>query len=56
MKTFLGMPVRHRNEHVGNLYLTEKEGGQEFTQEDEDIAAMFAAQAAEVDPENWTVG
>ena len=48
MKTFLGMPVRHRNEHVGNLYLTEKEGGQEFTQEDEDIAAMFAAQAAAV--------
>ena len=48
MKTFLGMPIHHRSEHVGNLYLTEKEGGQEFTQEDEDIAAMFAAQAASV--------
>ena len=48
MKTFLGMPIFHRDEHVGNIYLTEKEGGQEFTQEDEDMAAMFAAQAASV--------
>ena len=48
MSTFLGMPVYHRDEHVGNLYLTEKEGGQEFTKEDEDIAAMFAAQAASI--------
>ena len=48
MKTFLGMPIFHRDEHVGNLYLTEKEGGQEFTQEDESMAAMFAAQAASI--------
>ena len=48
MKSFLGMPIYHRSQHVGNLYLTEKEGGQEFTQEDENIAAMFAAQAASV--------
>ena len=48
MKTFLGMPICHRSEHVGNLCLMEKEGGQEFTREDEDIAAMFAAQAASV--------
>ena len=46
MKTFLGMPVYHRDEHVGNIYLTEKEGSQEFTQEDEDTVAMLAAQAA----------
>ena len=46
VKTFLGTPIYHRTEHVGNLYLTEKEGGQEFTQEDEDMAAMFAARAA----------
>ena len=31
MKTFLGAPVRHRGERLGNIYLTEKEGGQEFT-------------------------
>ena len=48
MKTFLGVPVYHRDEHVGNLYLTEKEGAQEFTQEDENIAAMFASQAASI--------
>ncbi len=46
VKTFLGTPIYHRTEHVGNLYLTEKEGGQEFTREDEDMAAMFAARAA----------
>ena len=27
MKTFLGMPIRHHGEHVGNIILTEKEGG-----------------------------
>ena len=46
--TLLGMPIYHGSEHVGNLYLTEKEGEREFTQEDEDTAAMFAAQAASV--------
>ena len=46
MKTFLGMPIYHRDEHVGNIYLTEKEGGQEFTLEDEDMAVMIATQAA----------
>ena len=45
MKTFLGMPVRHRGEHVGNIYLTEKDGGHEFTSEDEAILVMFASQA-----------
>ena len=46
LKTFLGMPIYHLDEHVGKLYLTEKEGEQEFTQEDQDAAAMFAAQSA----------
>ena len=45
MKTFLGMPIRHRGEHVGNIYLTEKEGGKEFTSEDQDVLVMFASQA-----------
>ena len=48
MTTFLGVPLYHRDEHVGNLYLTEKEGGQEFTPEDELVASMFAAQAASI--------
>ena len=46
MKTFLGAPVRHLGETVGNIYLTEKEGGREFTPEDEDTLVLFAAQAA----------
>ena len=46
MKTFLGAPVRHRGERLGNIYLTEKEGGAEFTSEDEEILVMFASQAA----------
>ena len=45
MKTFLGMPIRHRGEHVGNIYLTEKEGGRDFTSEDQDVLVMFASQA-----------
>ena len=45
MKTFLGMPIRHRGHHVGNIYLTEKDGGQEFTREDQDTLVMFASQA-----------
>ncbi len=45
MKTFLGAPIRYRDEHLGNLYLTEKAGGQEFTPEDENLLVLFAAQA-----------
>ena len=46
MKTFLGAPVRHLGEPVGNIYLTEKTGNEEFTPEDEEILVMFASQAA----------
>lgn len=45
MKTFLGVPVRVRDEVFGNLYLTEKDGGQDFTPEDEDLAVALAAAA-----------
>ncbi len=47
MKTFLGMPIRNRREHVGNIFLTEKDGGEEFTIEDEEILVMFASFAAQ---------
>ena len=43
MKTFLGVPVRHLGESVGNIYLTEKEGGREFTEEDEDTLICRAS-------------
>jgi signal transduction histidine kinase len=45
MGTFLGVPIRVRGDVFGNLYLTEKEGPGEFTQEDEDLAVGLAAAA-----------
>ena len=48
MKTFLGTPIRHMGAPVGNLYLTEKEGGGEFTLQDEEILILFASQATMV--------
>ena len=33
--------MRHRGEHVGNLYVAEMEGGREFTSEDEDTQVIF---------------
>lgn len=45
MKSFLGVPVRVRGVIFGNLYLTEKQGADEFTQEDEDMVTMLAAAA-----------
>jgi signal transduction histidine kinase len=46
MKTFLGVPILLRGVAYGNLYLTEKEGGAEFTQDDQDLVGLLAAQAA----------
>jgi signal transduction histidine kinase len=45
MTTFLGVPIKLRGVAYGNLYLTEKREG-EFTQEDEDVITLLAAQAA----------
>ncbi|NUP59370.1 MAG: GAF domain-containing protein [Pseudarthrobacter sp.] len=45
MRTFLGVPVRVRNEVFGNLYLTEKIDGPDFTAEDEDLAVALASAA-----------
>ena len=44
-RSFLGAPIRHGGLHVGNFYLGDKEGGREFTGEDEEILALFASQA-----------
>jgi GAF domain-containing protein len=46
MKTFLGVPILLRGVAYGNLYLTEKEGGEDFTEEDEELTQLVAAQAA----------
>ena len=44
--SFLGAPIRLRGVRPGNLYLSDKEGGGEFTQDDEETLAMFASHAA----------
>ena len=45
---FLAAPVFHRGERFGNIFLAERERGDEFTQEDEETLLMFASQAAMV--------
>ena len=46
MGTFLGVPVMLRGVAYGNLYLTEKEGGEDFTEEDQELTMLLAGQAA----------
>ena len=45
MSSFLGVPVRIRDRVFGNLYLTEKVGGVDFTPADEEIVVALAAAA-----------
>ena len=45
MGSFLGVPVRIGEEVFGNLYLTERRGGGEFTADDEELAIALAATA-----------
>ena len=44
--SFLGMPMRHRGVLVGHFFLVDKNGGAEFTDEDEETLVLFASQAA----------
>ena len=44
--SFLSAPIRLRGVRAGNLYLSDKEGGGAFTQDDEETLAMFASHAA----------
>jgi signal transduction histidine kinase len=46
MRTFLGVPIVLRGVAYGNLYLTEKQGGADFTRDDEELTQLLAAQAA----------
>ncbi len=46
INTFQGTPMRHRDVQIGNFFLGEKEGGREFTDEDEELLVLFASQAA----------
>ena len=45
MRSFLGVPVRVRDEVFGNLYLTDKRGGGEFTEDDEAVLVALGAAA-----------
>jgi len=46
MHSFLGVPIISKGRLFGNLYLTEKQGAEEFSKEDEKMAVTLAAQAA----------
>ena len=45
-KTLQGTPMHHRGEHLGHFFLADKEDGEAFTAEDEEILVLFASQAA----------
>jgi signal transduction histidine kinase len=46
MRSFLGVPIVSKGRRFGNLYVTEKQGAEEFSKEDERLAVTLAAQAA----------
>ncbi len=45
-KSLQAIPMRHRGEQVGNFFVAEKTGTTNFTDEDEELLMLFAAQAA----------
>jgi signal transduction histidine kinase len=45
MRSFLGVPIRVRDQVFGNLYLTEKQGADEFTEDDEETVLALAVAA-----------
>ncbi|KJY36071.1 GAF domain-containing sensor histidine kinase [Streptomyces katrae] len=45
MRTFLGVPIRVRDEVFGNLYLTDKRGGVDFDDEDETVITTLSVAA-----------
>jgi signal transduction histidine kinase len=46
MRTFVGVPILLRGVAYGNLYLTEKANGADFTDADEEVLTLLASQAA----------
>jgi signal transduction histidine kinase len=46
MHSFLGVPIFGRGGVSGSLYLTEKAGGEAFTEEDEHLAILLAAKTS----------
>ena len=46
MHSLLGVPVRIAGNTVGNLYLTEKQGAEEFSEGDRELVELFSLHAA----------
>src|SRR3990172_3779428 len=46
MTSFIGLPIVYEGRVVGDLYLTDKNGGEPFTRHDEEMLRTFAAHAA----------
>jgi hypothetical protein len=46
MRSLLAVPVVCKGPFVGNLYLSEKESGEQFTEQDEETLERFAVQAS----------
>lgn len=46
MRSFLGVPIRIRGEAIGNFYLTNKRGSEEFSADDQALVERFASHAA----------
>ncbi len=55
MRTFLGVPIRIRDQVFGNLYLTEKSGGRRFTADDEVLVLALARRRGDRDRERAVV-
>ena len=45
-RTIQATPMYHRGAHVGVFFIGDKNGGEEFTSEDEEVLTLFASQAA----------
>mgnify|MGYP000092979526 CR=1 FL=1 len=45
MTSFLGVPIIFKGKLLGNLYLNDKIGADEFSEQDEHLITMLAAQA-----------
>jgi signal transduction histidine kinase len=45
MRSFLGVPIRVRDQVFGNLYLTEKQGAAEFSEADQELVVALASAA-----------
>src|SRR6266852_1195611 len=45
MTSFLGVPIQHKGQRLGNLYLTDKRGAAEFTADDQELIELLAGHA-----------